>query len=215
METLFSIRKDNLGAIVNNKFGGNKAALARAVKVHPNHINLLLSSNEVHRRNLGEGMARQLEEALGLPPLWLDNPHDADSAKKPVNIPALPIDASISKLLTTSEITALGVGFKVVDDLRPEVTAVENLFLAQAVADCSPHVSPGDTVVIDAGVKAYTAEGVYLLVSKGKEAYMRHIRKSMAGPYIFSGGGSQDQMDTMKGFAVLGRVVRRVQITRL
>jgi hypothetical protein len=69
---IYEVRRHNLHRLVLDQYDGNRAALARAAKVHPNQINLLLSDNIDHRRNLGEVLARKIESELKLPGGHLD-----------------------------------------------------------------------------------------------------------------------------------------------
>jgi hypothetical protein len=211
MDNLYAIRKANLMELVLQKFQGNKSALARAAEVHHNHINLLLSNNPVHSRNMGEDLARRVEQRLGLPALWLDNDHSNDQTATAV-IGSLPIGEGLNRVLRTSPIQSITVATSWAAAQLPDTTP--QLFLSCIASDeAAPHLQAGDIVIIDAGVKAFTVDGVYLLIS-GDEAYLRHIRKKLTGGYVLEGAGATDQIDTIKPFNISGRVVQKIHVGR-
>jgi hypothetical protein len=211
MDNLYAIRKANLLELALQKFQGNKSALARAAEVHHNHINLLLSNNDSHRRNMGEDLARRMEARLGLPPLWLDNDHTNEQTATAV-IASLPIGEGLDRVLQNSPIHSMTV---TISWMAANLThATPQLFLSCIASDeASPHVVSGDIVIIDAGVKAFTVDGVYLLIH-GEDVYLRHIRKRLTGGYTVEGGGSSEQIDNMKGFTVSGRVAQKIHTGR-
>lgn len=214
MEKLHTIRKQNLQDLVLRKFAGNKSALARAADVHHNHINLLLSSNDVHRRNMGEELARRIEQTLGLPPLWLDQDHSGDEVVTQ-QIAAFPIGEGLDRILKLPPVLSITVSIGWLESISPNITGTSQLFLSAIATDeVAPLLQAGDVVLIDAGVKAFTVDGVYLLAT-GEDVYMRSIRKSISGGYAVSGAGGTDQLDNIKGMKVLGRVVQKILISRI
>jgi plasmid maintenance system antidote protein VapI len=215
MNTLFEIRRNNLNQLVLDKFNGNKSALARAADVHHNHINLLLSANEVHRRNMGEDLARRVEKALGLPQYWLDKDHsnDDDSVS---TIHSMPLDNGLKRVLKTSSVTSLALSTTWIRAQMPEASGPDNLFLAAVATDeMAPDLLPKDIVMIDAAVKAYTVDGVYLLTAGNGDAYLRRIRKQLAGNFVVSAGEQSETMGDLHGLSVLGRVVQKIQMCRV
>jgi hypothetical protein len=210
METMYRVRRDNLKKLSIEKFEGNKAALARAAGVHPNHINLMLSDNELHRRNLGEELARRIEEAVGLPRQWFDQPHGAD-ADASITIPAHPIDASLAGVLKASPVT-MTVARSWLTDRLVGMTAPENVFIATlSTGVLAPQISAGDLILVDGGVKSFVDDGVYILVSK-EGAFVRGVRKALSGGFQLVTGSGSESVDTLKGIKVVGRLLRRVSL---
>jgi len=62
-------RRDVLIELINQKFGGNRAECARAIKRSPSQVHQWVSGH----RNLGEAGARHIEMTLGLPQGYFDH----------------------------------------------------------------------------------------------------------------------------------------------
>jgi len=71
MPTIDETRLANLARIVDEDFGGSKAALARSMEVAPNNIPRYFSTQK-GRRNISDEAARLIEEAADKPVGWLD-----------------------------------------------------------------------------------------------------------------------------------------------
>lgn len=208
-------RRDNILMLVRTKFQGNRAAFARASQIHPNHINLVLTTNDLHRRNVGEELARRIETNLNLPNLWLDSVHGDGAAEASTTITAAPVDAGMSHVLRTSAITGLSVNASWTGPLAAETTAIENLFLSSiATTDMAPALSPGDTVIIDGAVKTFVTQGVYIVVVND-DVMLRRIRKTITGGFIVAAGETEERVDTLADIKVLGRIVRKIQVTNI
>lgn len=72
------IRKARLRQLINLKFGGVMARLAEAIGRQSSYVARLLAENSDHSRNIGEKLAREIEEACDLPYRYLDAPFDAE-----------------------------------------------------------------------------------------------------------------------------------------
>lgn len=70
---IYEIRRRNLQALLNDRFGGKKARLADAIDRQSSYISRCLSTG-AHRKRIGEDFARHTEESLGLDKGWLDQP---------------------------------------------------------------------------------------------------------------------------------------------
>lgn len=53
------------------EYGDNQTALGEVIDLSPDYISRILSNGK-HRKNLAEGLAREIEKAAGKPPRWLD-----------------------------------------------------------------------------------------------------------------------------------------------
>ncbi|MDL4861416.1 S24 family peptidase [Halomonas elongata] len=68
-------RRENLRALMNERFEGKRARLAHAIEREPSYISRCLS-DKAHRKKIGEEFARHIEGTLHLPPGWMDREHD-------------------------------------------------------------------------------------------------------------------------------------------
>jgi len=72
-------RRERVKGIIESRFEGNQSRFASAVGTAPPHINQILAG----KKNVGEGLARRIELALSLPPMFLDTPGIADPGPQP------------------------------------------------------------------------------------------------------------------------------------
>lgn len=213
MNDIFRIRRDNLMSLVMTKYMGNRAALARAADVHPNHINLVLSTNEAHRRNIGEDLARRMEATLSLPNKWLDDLHGIENRGASVTVSSVPIQSSLSHILRESKLTGISATNEWMGAISADSTAVQNLFIASiSTSDMMPRLAAGDLVLVDGGVRAFTVEGTYIIDVSG-DVMLRHIKKSISGGYLVSSSSNEEKVDKLDGIKVLGRVVQKIIFT--
>lgn len=73
------IRLNNLTIILDEKFNGVRAALARKMEIAPNNISRYYSDNPKDKRNISDDAARLIESAAGKERYWMDRAHDADN----------------------------------------------------------------------------------------------------------------------------------------
>lgn len=66
------IRRENLKHLIDTRYGGVIARLANQLDKQPAYISRCLTGKEEHRRNIGEKLAREIEEKTGLHPGWMD-----------------------------------------------------------------------------------------------------------------------------------------------
>lgn len=73
---IFEIRRENLRALMNTRFGGKQVALADAIERSPNYISRCLSTSKTagSSKNMGEELARYIETKLGLAQYQMDRP---------------------------------------------------------------------------------------------------------------------------------------------
>lgn len=71
--TIFDTRRRNLRRLIQMNFDDNQSLFARTIIRSESYINrLLASSDNDHGKNLGEKLARDIENRLRLEPGWLD-----------------------------------------------------------------------------------------------------------------------------------------------
>lgn len=78
-----TIRRERLQQLINEHFGGNKGKFADFMNMKRPQVYRLFSEGE-HRRDIGEDMARKIEEKVGLAKFALDLPLD-EAADNPAN----------------------------------------------------------------------------------------------------------------------------------
>lgn len=69
---LADIRRTRVRQIIDDDFAKVDAAFAEAIGKAPTVIYRWFTDKLAHRRNIGEKMARHIENKCGKPPLWLD-----------------------------------------------------------------------------------------------------------------------------------------------
>jgi hypothetical protein len=211
LDTIFEVRRSNLRRLIDDRYQGNNAALARRVGIHPNQLNLILTSNPDHRRDMRETTARRIEEMLGIPAGYLDEERYDGVAK--VHVSAAAVPDQLRSVLRTDE--SLG-GLTIYADapgklgLSP-ITGMEHLTLAVCVTrDLEPAINHGDRVLIDAAARVISSDGVYLLARDASSpAFLRRVTRLLTGGWQIDGGGETLRMDSVKALRVSGRVVLR------
>lgn len=78
---IYEIRRQRLRQLINDdpRFKGVDAAFAAAIDRQASYVSRLFTKNLNHRRNIGEDLARTIEEILGLEKNSLDKPFTSDA----------------------------------------------------------------------------------------------------------------------------------------
>lgn len=211
MVNIYELRKRNLQEVIFEKYKGNKAEFSRKADVHPNHTNLVLTDNPLHRRNIGEELARRIESTIGLPPMWLDGDRTGNHAAA-VTIGSHAIADNLSTVIKDSPVLSVTATSLWLAGLAAESTAMENIFMASvAGSELAPDLVSGDVVLVDGAVKAFVSDGIYLLTS-GKSAFMRRVRKTVSGGFILSSRGQDENVETLAGIKIVGRILRKMEL---
>jgi hypothetical protein len=206
----FEVRRDNLRRIVLEKFDGNRASFSRAAGVQPNQVNLILTDNVEHQRNLGEALARKMESSLGIQPGWFDAPRPTNGAPV-ITVKALEVPPQLANIFRCDEVaTQMDLYQSYFSHLVGKITAVENIsFTCVNTRDMEPELMMGDTVMVDVAAQAITADGVYVLM-RGGDAFLRRVTKQMIGGWVISVPGRPSDtvtVETLKGIKAAGRLV--------
>jgi hypothetical protein len=207
----YETRRENLRRLIQEKFEGNRANLSRLTGINANQINLLLTDNDEHRRNMGESLARRIEREAGLPPNILDQPHDA-TAKQTFTVPALPVPHELAHIFRAEDTVASVCYYLGSAHQLGSVTALENLAIYRVTTkDLEPDVAQEDQVIVDTGVRAVTVDGVYILISGGV-TFMRRVTRQLTSGWTIHGGRQPDiHVENLKGLKACGRVLVTVQ----
>jgi hypothetical protein len=162
MNNSFEVRRQNLLTLIRDSYQNNRAEFCRATGKNPNLINLVLSQNEEYRRNIGEKLARDIEQRAGIAAGWLDSPRGI-GIRRVTKIPIL-TDAG-----AVPDAAPLESDYHVtlpVDDptLALRSTGTRNLAIVIAQESCmAPTFRVGDFVWVDLGVKKIAGDGIYVI----------------------------------------------------
>lgn len=207
------IRKARLQQIVNLKFGGVMARLADAIGRQSSYVARILSTNSDHGRNIGERLAREIEEACDLPYRYLDAPFDAEFLPDG-NGWAIAEPSPPESLLAINEagrfsLKAPRLDLNVDEDkwesgpnfdhmissismhrnwiqMHLSVTDPKNLRVITATGNSMvPMISHGDLLLIDTGVRSFTYDGVYVITMAGQR-HVKRIQRSLDGLRVLS-----------------------------
>ena len=182
--TPHEIRRAALRHFIQTKFDSNRSAFARAAGVHQNQINLILSDNLVHQRNLGETLARKMEAALGIPTGFFDTVQAAGD-EATVDVTAWVVPEALLRIVGRDDVllkVTLKRGF--INRLEGKFTDTANLRTCRvSTHDMDPEVAFGEHVIVDMGVQGVTADGVYIL-GRGSDLFLRRVTKSITGGWL-------------------------------
>ena len=194
------VRRKNLLNLIAAKYNANRAEFSRAVGKNSNLINLVLSTNEEFRRNIGETLARDLEERAGLPAGWLDTEQHGGPTGSVSTFPIIRLGQETDgteKLVLASDIVSRQL------DNPTALVNIKACFMP--TAEMAPAINRGDLMFIDTGVKAVAAEGVYVLVN-GKDVFVRRVKKTLTGTLRASADSDSSVEDLPAKIKIAGRI---------
>ena len=181
-------RRRNLQLLVNKY--GSFAELNRALGRSPRDtvLNGIINGTKAPNgkaRNLGERLARQIEEKLGLPSAWLDRSSDAvgvdyfersaDVKSDVVALPLIPLSSA-----TRSTKTSIYLDQSLFDQAFPNAV-IEDFRGAIIIDDSmSPTMNVGDRVLVNIHQNSISTDGIYLL-KMNERLFFRRIRSSITG----------------------------------
>ena len=182
---VFEVRRLNLVAHIEEKYHGNRAAFCRATSKNANLINLVLTDNADYRRNIGEKLARSIEEKAGLPTGWLDSPRGVGE-RKTASIPITFLPWSIPDVPPLKADSVLTIP---TDDplLKFRVSGTANiLIVSQQEASMHPTIKVGDHVWVDLGVKSFNSNGIYVIRNADNTTAFKRIQQLSDSQYQLS-----------------------------
>lgn len=80
MNSIYDSRRENLRILVNQMFAGQQATFSRALNCNQAMISRMLSGNPKCAQNMGNHIARRIEQRFKLPVNSMDYPPAAVSA---------------------------------------------------------------------------------------------------------------------------------------
>ena len=169
---IIEVRRQNLLGYIRDTYAGNRAEFCRATGKNPNLINLVLTNNPEYRRNIGEKLARDIEERTGLASGWLDSPRGIGARK----VAKIPILVDSTDVPDTAPLEADYYVVLPVDDptLALRSTGLKNLVIVTAQeSGMTPTFTVGSNVWVDLGTKKPQGDGVYVLRVSGATQFRR------------------------------------------
>lgn len=173
---VFETRRLNLIAFIEEKFDGNRAAFCRATTKNPNLINLVLTDNADYRRNIGEKLARDIEQKAGLATGWLDSPRGVGE-RRTTCIPISWLVWSIPDKPPLKSDASLTVP---TDDpvLKLRITGTSNLLIVvQQESSMAPTIKVNDYFWVDLGVKTFSGNGVYVIRNPDETTLLKRVQQ--------------------------------------
>src|SRR5690606_33075987 len=175
---IYETRRNNLRLLIDQKAGGNMAEFGRAVGRERAQIKQYLSPDYNEGRSIGERVARDIEQKIGVPRGALDA--EESTAFQAPQVTAE--DRAVFALLDVQ--AACGTGLMASD--HPEVVSMMSMPIGMAQTllgttnktgavkivsaandSMAPTIEPDDLLFVDTSTVEYTTEGVYLLVHDG------------------------------------------------
>ena len=184
MSDVFEIRRENLLSLIKDTYQGNRAEFCRATGKNPNLINLVLTSNAEYRRNIGEKLARDIEQRANIAAGWMDAPRGI-GIRKVTKVPILTNTRDIpeSPPMQSDYHVTLPVDDPI---LSLRLTGTANLLIV-AVQDSNmnPTFRVGDHVWVDLGIKKIQGDGIYAIKTKDGTMF-RRIQQLATGEFRVS-----------------------------
>ncbi len=179
-------RRDNLKALLNDRFEGKRAALAHAIEREPSYISRCLS-DKAHRKKIGEDFARHIEKALGLAQGWLDREPDTATASnvqeapQPIRYHRYPVISRVQAGAWTECVTPYEPGAEPHEE-STDYRAQGRAFWLEvqgdsmtAPAGSRPSVPEGTLVLFDTGIEAVPGKLVAALLADSNEATFKQL----------------------------------------
>jgi phage repressor protein C with HTH and peptisase S24 domain len=207
MDKPFELRRRRLLQLVQTNYGGNQARLAEAISRSYAYVSFLLTDPELpHHKNLGEKLARHIEESARLPKGWLDeNPDRPKDSERLLSIVAGSQVKEVDRIGTYNDKDAPPEGYALVKRqtikiaagsgtvayeeerapplvfrqawLDKERLSPDRLAIAYASGDSmQPRIHDGDTMLIDT-THQYLSEGKIYAIRIGDELRVKKIFK--------------------------------------
>lgn len=118
MDDIYDIRRANLRKILEDIYEGRAVTLAGRLNKQPNQITRIFTREEKSRRNLGDALAREIEEVSGLDYGWLDHVHTVPDDESFRSLPEGEQKAAIYNELANLSEEDLSIALRMISALR-------------------------------------------------------------------------------------------------
>jgi SOS-response transcriptional repressor LexA len=182
------IRRRNLRLIIDQRFAGTAAELARAIGKQPSEISRIFSSKCTHRRNVGSRLARRIEAVLGKETGWMDRPQVAvpyqagPTAWPAANAPATDTPIRVPIVWSVQAKDAASIGRTRPLPLQPQewITVVARVgkraYALRVQGDSmEPKFPEGVTIIVDPDVKPVHGSFVIALLSDTEQTTFKQF----------------------------------------
>lgn len=210
------IRRANL-RLLAEQYGGQRA-LAEKADLVPSQLNHIIGLNPV--RNLGEKLARKIEQNLGLSHGVLDYPLPTNLSldmlltQTSVYLPLIDVSV-VSDSINTVEMQKISDGILTRKWLIDNGLTSEKVFEYQFLdSNMQPNLMPNDRLIIDAAQNELSDENVFLLCLNGRLQVKRFFRL-LGDEFKLSSDNSDKSLfpdliihiAKMKEIGVIGRII--------
>lgn len=209
-QALTDLRRENLQRIVNDRFNGNRAALAEAAVINPTQINFALTDG-AHRRPIGENFARKIERNLSLPAGSLDRPVGAADGLEVLAYQPLPEMEEL--LVPSAAFCSMNLCKRWAKSMH--IPDEAKLLVAELASDgMAPDIKAGDNVVLEWLADAqhrpvkpeegFRRDGIYIIETKAGPL-VRHVSRDIDASFVITSPNKnytpQKEVKTVKFYA--------------
>ncbi|WP_195759015.1 S24 family peptidase [Pseudomonas syringae] len=198
------IRRYNLRQLVKTRYGGVTARLAEKIGRQASYVARVLSDNSEHARNIGEKLAREIEEACDLPVGFLDELEDDEyvlPTRIPNTAPRAGMWSEVAKIPWINLGSTMGLSVDPAESSRafssvtlrtswlrqlPSITDPTNIRLITGAGDSMhPSISHGDLLLVDIGITPTLSDGVYVF-TMADQVYIKRLQREPDGFRVLS-----------------------------
>lgn len=220
-------RLNNLQRLIDKRFKGKDSDFAKAANVSASQISQWRSGY----RNLGEKVARGIEESLNLPVGYLDREgnklHEViDSGENAHTVREMTTIYGCHQVPLLKNSASMGGGQEALhEDVFSGALALSTMFIRDQIKPTKPSAlrfihaygdsmkptfESGDILLVDTGIREVKIDGVYVLEAHDR-LFVKRVRQKLDGFYeISSDNPTHRTVDTLNGnedVRVVGRVV--------
>lgn len=191
---------------------GGQTAVADKLGVTKQYIHLISKADP---KNIGNKMARKIEETFGLPINSIDNEmggKEPQQESASIDIPLLNLVLAISRAPEFDDmVQQLRLSKRWIRQ-HTEATSFEQLARIELRGDhMAPTLANGSTLLIDTAIRRIEGAAVYVLIREA-EIFVRRVQKNIDGSYALSSDNPAYQPEVISdplkaGIVVCGRVV--------
>lgn len=223
------IRRENLRALMSQRYEGKQARLADALGKSPNYISRCLSTtmSAENRKNIGEEFAREIEEAFGLERYQLDRPPGSAAPSHALGSPSKDDYALIPQFTAKGDCgdgylnehvqLTEGLVFKR-DWLKRMNAKPENLYVIYADGDSmEPYIFEGDVVLFDTSETEPRDKQVYVIRRPDGGNSIKRLIQQFSGAWLIRSDNPDKAANpdepvsdsSIHDMPILGRVIWR------
>lgn len=209
--------------ILVDEFGGRKALSKITGIAYPQLNNYI---GKTRFKNIGNNIARRVEESCGKPRGWMDIwdeaivetsiqnyqfPQIANQKKVKQQLTKFSLNETISIPIADREASKLTMDADLIHSILPFITNLKDLLLMRAYGDSMEGTfGDGDMLLVDQSIKKLDADAIYAFrVSTSSEIYTKRLQRQLDGSIrIISDNKKYDAIPAEQSqLEILGRIV--------